>query len=635
MLKKNSFNGGTSGATITTANSGGTSGDAFTSVSGSPTFSTSQATGARSPLVASVPSGALSWESLVVSGRDVYVRAHIYITASPTAVDSFIILTNDASFSTVARVHIDTSRRLSVRKDGSTTDLAKQTGGIPTNQWCRIEVKLGIGTTTSNGSCEIRRYDSADSSTSTETTTASSINLGTLVPDAITYTYASNLTFLYDDIGVSDTGFLGPATVDATAAPSAVAAVSAIPAPALSILPSPAAVTAVSAVPAPTVGTGASFAATSVAATAAVLSPALGAGQSADTATVSALAGIPSPTITVGDVETVAPTSVAALSAVPAATLSVGISIAAHVAAAASVPTPSLATDKTVSPVTAAAVAQVRLPEISVPILPGDLITKPGQVEYDGNLWGEGTPFRVAEIEGWGTPSIDNGNTLRPARHGAWAGRKLAQQRLVTIHLQVLSGADPTQVDDLLDELAAATAIPDDESEFPLVIRGYGPKRIAYGAVIDFQPPMDADYSVGMPSVGVLIACSDARKYGMTTTSVVVANGSSTAAANAGNTGTHPIVRINGPCSKPAVTNQTTSKTLAFNITLGVNETLVVDTNAGTVLLGTADRMSALSALSVPPEEWYLAKGTNVVSYSASTGGSNGVELEYRDAYLA
>ena len=153
--------------------------------------------------------------------------------------------------------------------------------------------------------------------------------------------------------------------------------------------------------------------------------------------------------------------------------------------------------------------------------------------------------------------------------------------------------------------------------------------------MIDYDVPMDDDYSVGIPSVSVLIACSDARKYNRTTTSVVLTNGASSAATNGGNVSTSPLVRIFGPCTNPTILNQTASLTLAFTIVLGSSERLDVDTNAGTALIGSVDYMHALAALSVPPEDWVLIKGVNIVSYSASSGGANGVELQYQAAYLA
>lgn len=56
---------------------------------------------------------------------------------------------------------------------------------------------------------------------------------------------------------------------------------------------------------------------------------------------------------------------------------------------------------------------------------------------------------------------------------------------------------------------------------------------------------------------------------------------------NSGSALTYPILTITGPGQNPAILNNTTGQTIAFNYTLGAGETLVVDTLNRTVLLGT------------------------------------------------
>ncbi|ETK36116.1 phage distal tail protein [Microbispora sp. ATCC PTA-5024] len=617
MLKKNSFSGGTDGANITTSNSGGTSGNAFDSWGSAPSYTSSQATGLRAPLVAKLHDLTSSSDSLIwnytLSARTVWLREYLYLSASPAS-DSVIV--DESEFA--VWITLKTDRTVTITSTGFTpVTFVASTTALPLNTWCRIEAKIVYGTTSSNGAVELRIYTSADSSTATETKTATGVNTGTTVGSSIAFDAVYGFDLLVDDLAITDVDWLGPAAINATATPSAVPASTSAPTPTISTgqSPSPAAVASVAAVPAPAVSTG----------------------QTTNATTVAAVSAVPTPTITVGTVSSVQATAVPAVASVAAPGLSTGSIIApGAVAAAGVVPAQGVSAGSIFTASAVPAVAHVPLAVVTVPILPGDLVVLPGQVEYDGTLWGEGTSFRVNEITGWTSlPTIDNGNTLRPQRHGAWSGRKLAQQRLVTIKMQALAGTDPSTVDSLLDELAAAASVPDDESERNLVIRGWGPKRIARGAVVDFVSSMDDDYSVGMPTVSVLIACSDARKYGLTVTSVVVDNGSTAAAVNEGNTSTHPLVRINGPCTNPSITNQTTDRILSFGVTLASNETLLVDTNAGTAVIGAADYMHTLAPLSVPPEDWYLVKGTNAISYSASSGGANGVELQFQPAYLA
>ncbi len=297
MLKKNSFNGGTASSTITTGNSGGTSGDAFTTVGGAPVYTTSQATGDRGPLVARlVPSSDfLEWGSLTLSGRTLYLRAYLYLTATPSLGD-YIISAGSASADVV--LWIDSSGRLSVRNGGMFTDFAKQTGAVPLNTWCRVEVKFTIGTTSSNGACEIRRYDSAASNTPTQTTTASSIDLGTDIPTWVRWWYGVDQTVLYDDLAVTDVDWLGPAGVSATASPSVVPATGSVGSPAVGVGPEPAALPVTATVPAATASTGSRVTASTAAVVAAVVAPALSTDQSVDASALPAVAVVPAHTVT-------------------------------------------------------------------------------------------------------------------------------------------------------------------------------------------------------------------------------------------------------------------------------------------------------------------------------------------------
>ncbi|MGS2645822.1 phage distal tail protein [Streptosporangium sp. G12] len=270
----------------------------------------------------------------------------------------------------------------------------------------------------------------------------------------------------------------------------------------------------------------------------------------------------------------------------------------------------------------------------TVPSQPGDQINDVGQVEWNGVLWGTGTNVRVRQIDGWtGLPGIDNLNVERPSRHGAWPGRRLAQQRLVTIRLQIQSAGDPTQVDSLLRDLDAVTGLLEDETEWPLVIRGYGEPLLAYGAIVDRDTSMDGDYSVGLPSVSVLIACSDPRKYGLELQSVVVPDGGGVSVSNSGNAATHPLIRIPGPAPHPILTNHTLGRVIEFDLTVGADELLEIDPDAGTVTVDGVNRMSSLTGTSVPVQDWVLGSGTSDIAFETSSGLSLANVL-WRHAHL-
>lgn len=276
-------------------------------------------------------------------------------------------------------------------------------------------------------------------------------------------------------------------------------------------------------------------------------------------------------------------------------------------------------------------------PEITVtiPPVPGDLITEAGQVEWNFTLWGPGTEIRVlTPVQGWRSlPQVDNLNVARPAQHGAWDGRKFAQQRLVTLKLQANSVSDPTLTDDLLTQIDMVTGLPEDETPLPLVIRGHGDPQLAYGQVVDRPIDMDGDYNAGIPTVGVLIACADPRRYNIQRTGANLPVGEQAALSNAGNTSTHPTIRITGPVTNPTLANADTGRTLAFLLDVLAGQQLVIDTFNGTATLDGESVTSAITGVSSPIFDFTLKPGANRVTYSASAGGDLAICL-YRDAWI-
>jgi hypothetical protein len=179
---------------------------------------------------------------------------------------------------------------------------------------------------------------------------------------------------------------------DATATPSVVSAVAAVPAPTFvgnpnaSVSPSavagstavpavtvtavtnvsPSAVVAVASVPSVTVATGETVSASAVAGVAAVPSPAIATGE---TVTATAVAGVAAvPAVAVTAVTNVSPIAVAAVAAVPSVVVSTGggnVNVVANaVAGSAAVPAPSVATGETVA--ASVVVTSVAIPAPSV-----------------------------------------------------------------------------------------------------------------------------------------------------------------------------------------------------------------------------------------------------------------------------
>lgn len=272
-----------------------------------------------------------------------------------------------------------------------------------------------------------------------------------------------------------------------------------------------------------------------------------------------------------------------------------------------------------------------------VPVKPGDALTGAyGQVEWNGTLWGPGTNVAVKiPVEGWlGMPAVDNLNTARPSRHGAWAARKLAQQRIVTLQLQPDSAANPEQVDAAIAQIMAVTGIPEDDTELPLVIKSYGDPLLAYGQIIDRAIVMDGDYNAGLPTIGLVIACSDPRLYSLLRTGANIAPNSVGVLSNSGNTASHPLIRVYGPVVDPVLHNETTDRLLQFDVTLDEEDVLEVDADHGTISINGDTAMHTLSGPSNPPQDFVLIADTNRIGYWVLDGGELGADVLWRSATL-
>lgn len=288
---------------------------------------------------------------------------------------------------------------------------------------------------------------------------------------------------------------------------------------------------------------------------------------------------------------------------------------------------------------------------------PGDTITSDGQIEWAGNLFGSGTSYRWLELTGWDDlPGLDSGNVLRPNKHGAWSGRKLSQERIVTWSARISTAA--------ADFGAAVTAfrralpVVDDDTEQALVIRTRGGEtRLAYAAVSGRIIPNNPQAGIGRGQATVQWTASDPRLYGLDewaqpipqplagsgltypltyplTYGTAPESGARTV-TNAGDTATPPTLVIHGPCTTPVVVNLTTGMQLELAVTMAASETLTVDVKAGTALLDGTDRQGSLTAASVPIEAFELTPGANDLTFRAAAflGGSS-LDLTWRDAYL-
>jgi hypothetical protein len=270
----------------------------------------------------------------------------------------------------------------------------------------------------------------------------------------------------------------------------------------------------------------------------------------------------------------------------------------------------------------------------AIPVLPGDLITGNYQIEYAGLLFGgHGNVYQIVagSLEGWGDlPTMDSGNVTRPTRHGSWAGRRLAQDRQVSVVIAVDTNDDFTGA---LNTLRLALAPGDDEAGQALVVSGRDEVLLAEAAV-DARVQPTQGYPVGWVPVSVRWVCADPRLYNVRRAGVAIPVGQTVQVVNAGNVATHPLIRVPGPVVNPVITNATLNRTLQFTITLAADERLEIDADAGNATVGGENVMSTLTGSSAPVPDFVFGRGINVVSYTATSGGENPLTVLYRDAWL-
>ncbi|CAM3624247.1 hypothetical protein GCM10009799_06030 [Nocardiopsis rhodophaea] len=282
-----------------------------------------------------------------------------------------------------------------------------------------------------------------------------------------------------------------------------------------------------------------------------------------------------------------------------------------------------------------------------------------GQIRWDGVLLFDGRRLALTGIEGWDDlPGIDSGNVLRPSRHGAWAGRGLAQQRVVTATGTLVAGDRGVRgVEPYVAAVRRATALPEDSEQRALTMRIGGQELTGYGQVTARSIPGGVGYQAGRPTVSIQWICPDPRRYGEERSTTIVAparaedglryplrypldygeptTGGAGTVRNNGDTPAHPVLVFTGPCDRPRVVDQESGRVLEFDLVLAESDALVVDCGSGTVRLNGADRYYTLTSRSVPPGSWTVAPGRSTIRFrTVSSGPSASVRIRWRDAYL-
>jgi hypothetical protein len=224
----NNFEEGTSGTTLTTGNTDGVSSQGFDTIfigtGATLAFdSTHAAHGGLSMKVAigsTATEAEAEWSTTIGTQTTVYFRCYLYLTSNPSGVIRFFSAYSSATFA--GFVGISTSGHV-ILGDSTFAIKLTFTGTVPLNQWFRIEGFITGNAST--GSVTASQYNLMDSTTADETKTVAGLNtIGSLT----TYIFGQNNNvatvgpFWMDDIGVSSSGLIGPATASIVNAWSAV-----------------------------------------------------------------------------------------------------------------------------------------------------------------------------------------------------------------------------------------------------------------------------------------------------------------------------------------------------------------------------------------------------------------------------
>lgn len=217
----NSAEGGSNGVVVTAGSSGGASGEAWQTVNDGTANNTVQFSTAATLFGSmgylfqtggTADVGFITWANTMTPALTYYSRVYCqFVGTLPASVYRIFQLTNN-SFASSGGVGISGSGKFAVRNSAGTL-IQSSTTNVPTDAWCRLELKVFSSATV--GQIELKIYLDPYSDTPTETvTTAANVNtLGGNIqgvafgPDVA----VANFTMYMDEISVSDLGYIGAA----------------------------------------------------------------------------------------------------------------------------------------------------------------------------------------------------------------------------------------------------------------------------------------------------------------------------------------------------------------------------------------------------------------------------------------
>lgn len=269
----------------------------------------------------------------------------------------------------------------------------------------------------------------------------------------------------------------------------------------------------------------------------------------------------------------------------------------------------------------------------------------------------DGTVWLCTDVTGWnGSPPVRSSGEDRPEDHGQFDGPNFYGARVITV--TGTAYCETREIAMKAQDAITSVAAWDSGTLFPLVVtepgrpqrqcfvRLDGPTKVSpvYGGLqFDWQlalrapDPMrymyvESSTTLSLPPPGG----SDGLIIPFSLPSFVPWLTASNIDVTLTNEGTFPTRKIvavfNGPVTNPSLTNASTGLTLAFNVTLGADETLVCDFKARTALLNGTDAREY--ALTTSASWWSLLPGASDVSLGGIGGPSSGASIRFMSAWL-
>lgn len=285
----------------------------------------------------------------------------------------------------------------------------------------------------------------------------------------------------------------------------------------------------------------------------------------------------------------------------------------------------------------------------------GELVTLPWHLEWRGQVYGYPlSAFTFSDVSGWlDTPPPRSTSVERPGRHGLFLGKMRGGGRTIEVELTLA-----THDLEALHALQEATVLEEDPQEEPLVIwSGTVEPQYVLARLERRAVPTDYQFSMGHHRARLQWVASDPRRYSVTEQggSVGVPNvgsgglefplefpldfgagrgGSTLVITNEGSVAVWPVFTMTGPITGPIITLTNTGQSLVFDPTwtIAAGETVVVDTDARSVLLSGVPRDDRLHR-----RDWFpLAKGVNTIQFdtTGSYDPAAALSVAWRHGYM-